>query len=41
MSVLKKRGYIGEIQNLLKALLEKPENFYVNEKAPTTSNTNV
>lgn len=26
---------------LLKALLEKPENFYVNEKAPTTSNTNV
>lgn len=41
MSVLKKRGYIGKIQNLLKALLEKPENFYVNEKAPTTSNTNV
>ncbi|PDP73775.1 hypothetical protein [Porphyromonas gingivalis] len=41
MSVLKKRGYIGKIQNLLKALLKKPEKFYVNEKAPTTSNTNV
>lgn len=40
MSVLKK-GYIEEIQDLLKALLEMPENFYVNEKAPTTSNTNV
>lgn len=38
---LKKRGYIGKIQNLLKALLKKPEKFYVNEKAPTTSNTNV
>ena len=37
MSVLN----IEEIQNLLKALLEEPENFYVNEKAPTTSNTNV
>ena len=41
MSVLKKRGYIEEIQDLLKTLLEMPENFYVNEKAPTTSNTNV